>query len=390
MLIRIVRALAVSGVFALALPCAAAAADGQPIPAATASPAPPAVEAARQKSIAGDTTGAIEVLAPFFDSNPSDVAAGRLLGDLYYRVPNLKLAEATYKRILKIAPDDRDTHNRLGGIYSAQDRIPEAIAEFEKSLPVREGFIGLVELHRRNGDLVTFERDVAQRAENDRFDPNAQSNYGNVLRAEHRFIEAIVYFKRELSLRPSSCYSLNDLANAYLDVARVMEAVPLLDKCLGGEPGFYPALVNIGEANIEIEKYDKAREYLQKALTIRRDGPEALVDLGYIADVRQQWRAAIQYYQQAISADPLARDAYVDLGYDYNEHQLYPLAEAAFLKGLSVSPGDGRLHYMLAVTYNVQGKLTLARAQYQNALACDEPLVVRAATAELALLPRGN
>lgn len=389
-MIRIAHALAVSGMLVLAFPFVAAAADGQPTPAATAAPAPPAVEAARQKSIDGDTTGAIAVLAPFFDSNPGDIAAGRLLGDLYYRVPNLKLAEATYKRTLKIAPDDRDTHNRLGGIYSAQDRIPEAIAEFEKSLPAREGFIGLVELHRRNGDLANFEHVVEERADSDRFDPNAQSNYGNVLRAEHRFNEAIVFFKRELALRPASCYSLNDLANAYLDLARVTDAVPLLDKCLAGEPGFYPALVNIGEANIEIEKFEKAREYLQKALAIRRDGPEALVDLGYIADVRQQWRTAIQYYQHAIFADPLARDAYVDLGYDYNEHQLYPLAEAAFLKGLSVSPGDGRLHYMLAVTYNVQGKLTLARAQYQNALACDEPLVVRAATAELALLPRGN
>ena len=164
--------------------------------------------------------------------------------------------------------------------------------------------------------------------------------------------------------------------------------MPLLDKCLAGEPGFYPALVNLGEANIEIDKLDKARDYLTKALSIKRDGSEALVDLGYIADVKQEWRIAIQFYQQAISSDPLARDAYVDLGYDYNEHQLYPLAEAAFLKGLSVSPSDGRLHYMLAVTYNVQGKTILARMQYQNALACDEPIVVRAAKAELALLPR--
>ena len=387
MVARIVRALVVSGMLILAFPSIARA-DVPPLPMVTASPSPPAVELARQKSIAGDTPGAIAVLAPYFNANPSDIAAGRLLGDLYYRVPDLKLAESTYQRVLRISPDDRDTHNRLGGIYSAQDRIADAIREFEKSLPVREGFIGLVELHRRLGDLPAFEHIVATRAEENRFDPNAQSNYGNVLRAERRFDEAILYFKRELTLRPQSCYSLNDLANAYLDVARVFDAMPLLDKCLAGEPGFYPALVNLGEANIEIDKLDKARDYLTKALSIKRDGSEALVDLGYIADVKQEWRIAIQFYQQAISSDPLARDAYVDLGYDYNEHQLYPLAEAAFLKGLSVSPSDGRLHYMLAVTYNVQGKTILARMQYQNALACDEPIVVRAAKAELALLPR--
>ena len=82
MLLRIVSAFAVSGVLALGFPCMAAAAVGQPDSAVTASPAPPAVEAARQKSIAGDTTGAIDVLAPFFESNPSDIAAGRLLGEI--------------------------------------------------------------------------------------------------------------------------------------------------------------------------------------------------------------------------------------------------------------------------------------------------------------------
>jgi Tfp pilus assembly protein PilF len=80
-------------------------------------------------------------------------------------------------------------------------------------------------------------------------------------------------------------------------------------------------------------------------------------------------------------------EAYIDLGYDYNEHRLFPLAEAAYIKGLSVSQDDGRLHYMLAVTYNLQGKIALARDQYRHAIASEEPIVVRAAQAELALLP---
>ena len=93
------------------------------------------------------------------------------------------------------------------------------------------------------------------------------------------------------------------------------------------------------------------------------------------------------YYNRAIRSDPMRPEAYIDLGYDYNEHRLFPLAEAAYLKGLSVSPDDGRLHYMLAVAYNLQGKIALARDQYQHALASEEPIVVRAARAELALLP---
>ncbi|MBV8644890.1 MAG: hypothetical protein JO225_13375, partial [Candidatus Eremiobacteraeota bacterium] len=84
---------------------------------------------------------------------------------------------------------------------------------------------------------------------------------------------------------------------------------------------------------------------------------------------------------------PMRPEAYIDLGYDYNEHRLFPLAEAAYLKGLSVASDDGRLHYMLAVTYNLQGKITLAREQYRFAIASEEPIVVHAAQADMALLP---
>jgi Tfp pilus assembly protein PilF len=109
--------------------------------------------------------------------------------------------------------------------------------------------------------------------------------------------------------------------------------------------------------------------------------------MGYLYDAHGDWKTAITYYNRAIRSDPMKPEAYIDLGFDYNQRRLFPLAEAAYLKGISVASDDGRLHYMLAVTYNLQGKIALARDQYQHALSSEEPLVVRLAKAELALLP---
>jgi tetratricopeptide (TPR) repeat protein len=360
---------------------------GSTSPNATAAADLSAVDAARAKVAAGDSAGALVDLRTYTASHPTDADAARFLGDLYFRIPDYRAAEAIWKAIVARAPDDRQTHNRLGSLYAAEDRISDAIAEFEKSLPTRGGFVGLVEQHRREGDLARFVAEFQRNADDQPLDVRAQSFNGSVLRALHDFAGAQRYYDRAAALAPRSCGALVDAGNNLIDLGRITDAIGVLGRCLAIDENDYSANVDIGEAYIERDDNARSRPFFERALLARPDGSEALVDVGYLEDDRGQWKSAVSYYLRAMNANPLESAAYIDLGYDYNSHHLYGLAEAAFIKGLSVAPEDGRLHYMLAVTYNVQGKVELARAQYQLAIASDEPIVVRAARSELALLP---
>lgn len=357
------------------------------VPVATRADEISAVDAARTKVAAGDTAGALRDLDGYVPAHPADVPAARLLGDLYFRVPDYKRAEAVWKTIVARNPGDRETHNRLGSLYAVLDRIPDAIAEFEKSLPSRGGFAGLVDQHRRKGDLAQFESQFAFFAEQHPLDAGAQSYYAHILRAQRKYAEAQIPFSRVVSLQPNECGALVDSGNNLIDLGRLADAIALFNRCLAREPNFYAALVDLGEAYIEKDQLAGARSFFERALAVRPDGPEALVDVGFLEDAAGRWKTAVGYYLRAIASEPLQAEAYIDLGYDYNEHQLYQLAEATFLKGISVAPEEGRLHYMLAVTYNVQGKVRLARDQYRLAINSREPIVVRAAQQELALLP---
>ncbi len=345
-----------------------------------------AVEVARKLVAAGDLDGAVRGLRTYVAAHPNELAPARYLGDLYYRTPNLAAAERTYRAILRFAPADRETHNRLGGIYAAEDRVVDAVAEFQQSLPSSSAYGHLVELHRRLGDLDRFEALYRRAAESAPSDAGAQYALGTVYRAEHRTQLAVPQLERALMLAPHSCPTLAELGSAYLDVDRTGDAIAVLQRCLAFEPSDYAALVNLGDAYIAQRRYAAARTPLERAAQGRPDGPEALVDIGYLEDTAQRWQSAVSYYLRAIAADPLIRDAYVDLGYDYGEHRLYALAEAAFLKGLSIAPGDGRLHYLLGVTYSAQGKRELARAEYRRATGSDEPDVARAASRDLTSL----
>jgi tetratricopeptide (TPR) repeat protein len=348
---------------------------------------PAVLDAARAKVAAGDTKGAIAGLAPYVADHPQDGAAGRLLGDLYFRVPDFAKAEKVWKAILAIAPDDRETHSRLGSLYAAQDKITDAMHEFQLSLPSRGGYVGLVMLHKRAGDLTQYMATLQSETDQHPFDVGKWSELGNAQRALHRYQAAYDAFNHVVAIRPSSCGARVDVANALVDLGRIDPAIAHLKACLAVDNNYYPAVVNLGEAYLEKNDAATARPHLERALTIHPEGPEALVDIGYIHDSQGDWKTAIGYYNRAIRSDPLKPEAYIDLGFDYSEHRLFPLAEAAYIKGLSVSQDDGRLHFLLAVTYNLQGKIALAREQYRHAIASEEPIVVRAAQAELALLP---
>jgi tetratricopeptide (TPR) repeat protein len=358
-----------------------------PADAETTKGDPVVLDAARAKVAAGDTKGAIDGLAPYVAAHPGDAAAGRLLGDLYFRVPEYAKAEKIWKALIAATPDDRETHSRLGALYALQDRIGESMTEFQLSLPSRTGYVGLVMIHKRSGDLPQYLAELQFETDQRPFDVAKWSELGQAERALHHYQLAYEAFNHVAAIRPASSGARVDLANALVDLNRIDPAIANLKACLAVDANYYPAVVNLGEAYLEKADYETARPYLDRALALRPEGTEALVDIGYIYDTGGDWKTAIMYYNRAIRSDPMRPEAYIDLGYDYNEHRLFPLAEAAYLKGLSVSPDDGRLHYMLAVAYNLQGKIALARDQYQHALASEEPIVVRAARAELALLP---
>jgi len=342
----------------------------------------------RAEAVNGQLNAVISKIEDFVREHPDYKGPARLLGDLYFRKQDLPAAERTYKNVLARFPDDKDTWNRLGGLYAAEDRVNEALAAFKKSIPEAGEYPNLVALHRRRGDLAEFERTVAADAQNNPAD-EAILDYGMVLRAVGKHEEAIDVFKQALSLNQplQKCPAMNDLALAYLDVHRINDAVPLLQTCLSIYPKDYAALVNLGEAYIELNRYAEARPLFDRAVKAQIDKPEAYVDIGYLEDVAQRWKSAVGNYEKAISVDPLWRDAYIDLGYDYYSQKLYSLAEAAFIKGLSVSPRDGRLCYMLGVTYRDQGKVALAKQQYEHAVSYgDDTDVVTAARHDLSEL----
>lgn len=343
-----------------------------------------AIRHAREQVAAGDLSGAIKELARYVAAHPEEALPARLLGDLYYRAGDLHKAELTYGDILRQYPRDKETHNRLGAVYATQNRIDDAIDEFNRSLPGTDSVPDLVRLHELKGDFARYEEQKERFASDYPTDPEAQLEIAKVYQATHRPVLAIGAYRRALDNAPDDLIAFNGLGLAYMDLHDYADATLFFKRCIGRDPMNYPCIDNLGAAYLETKQFDAAEKQLNAAHKIAPERSEAIVNFGYLSDARGDWKKAINYYLQALAVYPYAVDAYIDLGVTYEQHKLYTLAQSVLLKGLAIAPNDGRLHVVLGQTYVDQGQMALARAQFKAAATSDDPEVRSIAQARIA------
>ena len=345
-----------------------------------------AIRAARERVAAGDLAGAIKGLATYVNAHPRDTDPARLLGDLYYRAGNLSAAELIYHRILDVYANDRETHNRLGAVYATQNRVDDAIAEYNKSLPGTDAVPDLVQLHARKGDLPAYIAQVQREGSLGAADPDAQHSLGSLYLSLHDYGNALKYFLRELDIVPDSLAGLNQAAVAYMDVGDYTKAFTFLSRCLLKDQTNYACTVNLAAGNLETHNFDRGRSLLDRAKSLEPEHPEILVNYGYLQDALGDWKSAVADYVKALAISPYSRDAYLNLGIDYDQHRLFDLAESALLKGLTVAPEDGALHYWLGRTYQDQRKIDLAVKQFQAAATTTDTQVANLARLRISQL----
>ena len=341
---------------------------------------------ARQLIAAGQLDQAVDELGDFVNTHPAAVDAARFLGDLYYRQGHFDRAESVYRALLARNAHDKETHNRLGVVYATEDRVDDAITEFQSALPGTDSIRDLVLMHVRKGDLPRYEGEMLRAVKDQPSDPDVQEEMGEIYQALHQSPDAILYFQRALDDDPHSIAALNGLGMSYLDMHAASLATRYLQDCLNLDPLNYACLDNIGVAYIQAKRYGDAFDAFVKAHRFEPERPEALVNFGYLADLRGDWKRAVSFYVQAIAVDPYVPESYVNLGIDYEHNDLYALAQAALLKGVAAAPWDGRVRYLLARAYAAQGQKTLALVQLKAAQASLDPDVAAIAKEESARL----
>lgn len=332
-----------------------------------------AINSTRELIAAGLMDKAIKHLETYVVAHPFEPAPRRFLGDLYFRTGQLDRATFQYQTLLNQNHSDKETHNRLGTVYAVQNRVDDAIAQFNAALPGTESVDDLVTLHMRKGDLARYKSEVDRMSQLNPTDPAIQGEVGQVYNAIHQPYAASVHFRRALDEDAKDLTSLNGLGLSLMAMYDYGEAIGQFKACLKLDPTIYQCQNNLAAAQLESHQLDVAKASLDRAFHLAPERAETFVNYGYLADMQGDWQKAASLYAKAIAMYPFLREPYIDLAIVYEEHKMYPLAQAALVKGLAAVPDDGRMHFLLGKAYEAQGNRGDAVAQFKLAAVGTDP-----------------
>jgi predicted TPR repeat methyltransferase len=217
-------------------------------------------------------------------------------------------AEARYRRILDILPQQFDALHMLGVLEAQRGNAHAAVDLIGRALKV------------------------------DRRNPAAHNNLGNALRALGRHKDALASFDRALALRPDYPEALNNRGNALRDLGRPGQALASYDKALALRPDNVEALNNRGNALRELKRPDEALASFERALALKPENPEVLNNRGTALRDLRRYDDALVNFDRALTLKPEYAEAHYNRGNTLRDLGRYDDALASFERALALKP----------------------------------------------------
>jgi predicted O-linked N-acetylglucosamine transferase (SPINDLY family) len=193
-------------------------------------------------------------------------------------------AEALYRKVLVLNPNDPDALHLLGVLLSQLGRIDEALPLLQKAAELRPKA------------------------------PDVLSNLAIALAQRGRGVQAADYFRSALKLNPNHPDANFNLGNLLVDSGDFDGAIPFLRKAAGLQPRNLPAWEKLGDALRRTAQLDEALKVFQHVLTLAPERPETHNFLGVTMAALGRTQSAVDAFARAISLKPDYADPHNNLG----------------------------------------------------------------------------
>jgi Tfp pilus assembly protein PilF len=175
------------------------------------------------------------------------------------------------------------------------------------------------EAYMRQGDYTSALRELLEAEKLYTEDPIVHNNIGLCYMNKKRISDAIIHFKKSISLKPSYAPARNNLGTAYLALEEWDTAIAVFKEitndALYGTP-HYP-LSNLGLAYYHKGQYKIALGYYQKALHIQDNFVNALRGAGKSYLMLNEGRMALRYLERAVKHAPKMAQIHYELAEAY-------------------------------------------------------------------------
>ena len=228
----------------------------------------------------------------------------------------------------------------------------------------------------------------------------AQSLYGQILKAEPRHVEAlhmagillaqqnnfssaVALISEAVRLQPAHANAHNNLGNVLQEMGELDSAVQHYDRAISLKPAFANAMNNRGVVRNEQGHHEAAALDFRAALAIQPHYPAACSNLGLALEALGQLEEALDFHDRAVALQPGHFESQYNRGKLLLKLQSFEAARLCIAQALALAPNFAQAHLHLGLALE-------GLEQTQAALACfDQALSLEPDLAE-ALLCRGR
>ena len=240
--------------------------------------------------------------------NPEDAEVLHLLGILRGQAGDLDEGLQLVQRAIAQDPDRDVFQHTLGEMQLHAGRLDESEAAYLKARELNpnltSAYSGLGQIAFLRGDLERAETHfrVALRANED--DAQSLAGLGNIHFARGELRQAASHLTRAAELAPNDALIQGSLANAMLALDTPDFAVQAANNALALKPDYAMARQVLGNALLAKGDMQGARAAFEDLLARGEQLTAAHLGLGDIARAQQQHEEAIAHYQQALQQQP--------------------------------------------------------------------------------------
>ena len=261
------------------------------------------------KLASGDVRGAEESYRRAVKLDRKNTDAQLNLGKLLHSLSRGKEAKACFISLLKVDSRSRDAHMLLGLLEESEDKLNSALQSYKNAVRIDPAYAP--------GHLAVG---------------NVQAKLRNLERAEESFRAAI-------AINPVYSDGLYNLAHNLQVRGRASEAVELYRRAIQVAASYDPAIYNnFGLALSDLHLHSEAESAFRKAIDLDARFDEAYFNLGRELTTFGHDRLGIEMLRQAVEINPRNASAHLQLGTALHARGLLQEAIAADRKSLELDP----------------------------------------------------
>jgi len=279
------------------------------------------ISQAIQSARAGDLDRSLQIIDAILKKQPNYAPALKLQGMVLEQLGSTEEAASSFKRALKLTPDDPDLLYRLGVHELLAGDSPQAITLLKKHLRLRprdgDAFYYLAQAYHQTGDNSLALRSIQKCVQLDPGNPSVLQKYGELLSSSDRDDEALKWLVKAWHADPTLDHIDYDLAVANLNSMKFNDALGFAEKIVKSNPAnpVYHAL--LAAIELKLSMWSDAAAEFQRILAEKSDDPAALLGLGQCQLELHDYAASAKTLQHLISIDPMQISAHFFLSRAY-------------------------------------------------------------------------